>query len=410
MTRAAGPELGPHPVDTLHTTFDRTLRALGSPVACALLWTAATGCGSEAPPPAGPPRVAATTAMIGDVVTVLGAGQLEVRTLMGPGVDPHLYRPTREDMAVLLDAGLVLHNGLHLEGRMGEALAGLAGPGRRVAAFAELLGNEPPSGSSGGLGLFADPEAEGAFDPHAWMDPLRWARAAELVAPLLAELAPEARRAAFQRELLDTAVPSFRATAEALVDFGALCFGSVPQERRVLVTAHDAFRYFGERFGLEVHGLQGLSTESEAGLKRVEDLVELLVRRRIPAVFAESSVPSRAVEALIEGARARGHEVALGGELFADAMGAPGTPEGTYIGMLAHNIVVITRALGGSVPGGDFETWRAVRYGQMVHDGFDDAHAGGFLRPRAGGPLARALSAEREAAAGLAPSNGEAPR
>lgn len=349
-------------------------------LACGVL--ALTGCGPDAPPDLRP-RVVATTAMIGDVVGVLAGDVLAVETLLGPGVDPHLYRPNRDDVAQLLGAALVVHNGLHLEGRMGETLAGLPDPSgaRRVVAFAELLQGEGPE-----LGLLGDPAANGALDPHAWMDPLRWGRAAERLAPELVALVPEPTRAAARDVVLDGNLPRFLESCERLVEFGDVCFATIPERSRVLVTAHDAFRYLGARFGLEVIGLQGISTESEAGVRRIEELVDLLVERKVPAVFVESSVPDRAVRSLVEGALAQGHAVAIGGELYSDAMGATGSREATYVGMLAHNITTITRGLGGRVPGGSFEIWRSVRQGRADVDAWDD------LRPDAprpqGGPVA----------------------
>lgn len=341
------------------------------------LWSAAVLLGACSPSadsawptvdPTTDRKVVATTAMVGDVVASLAGRHFAVETLLASGVDPHLYRPNRDDVARLMRADLVVSNGLHLEGRMGETFAGLATDTRRVVAFAELLLDEDDPT----LALLGDPEAAGpdgadasahsAFDPHAWMDPLRWARAAERLAPTLIELAPADRRDEVRGDVLELTLPNFQATAEALVAFGNVCFTSIPKKQRVLVTAHDAFRYLGERFDLEVLGLQGISTESEAGMRRIEELVDLLVLRRIPAVFVESSVSDRAVKALVEGARARGHEVVIGGELYSDAMGKPGTYEGTYVGMIAHNITTITRGLGGRVPGGSFEIWRAVAY------------------------------------------------
>lgn len=335
------------------------VRRMVASAGAALALLVPTSCGSD-PGSDGRPVVVATTAMVGDVATALGAGHFGVTTLLGSGVDPHLYRPNRDDVARLLGADLVLTNGLHLEGRMGDTLGELATAQRRVVAFAELLlGEADPS-----LAPLSDPGAPGAaHDPHVWMDPLRWAHAAKALAPALVAALPEWRRETAGREVLEVALPSFVATAEALTEFARVAFATIPPKQRVLVTAHDAFRYLGDRFGLEVIGLQGLSTESEAGVRRIEELVDLLVTRRVPAVFVETSVPDRAVKALVEGARARGLEVAIGGELYSDAMGAPGTPEGTYVGMFAHNVATITRGLGGHVPGGSFEIWRSVAGG-----------------------------------------------
>jgi len=370
----------PHALTAARPTSRRVSATWGLAVgALALL----AGCAPASDAPAGP-RVIATTAMVGDVVATLCGEHLAVETLLGSGVDPHLYRPNRDDVARLMGADLVVASGLHLEGRMGDTLAGLATDTRRVVAFAELLLGE----TEASLALLGDPDAAAAdptgtkdpahlaYDPHAWMDPLRWARAAELLAPTLVELAPAERRDAVRRDILDSTLPSFRATAAALVAFGDACFATIPKKQLVLVTAHDAFRYLGARFGLEVLGLQGLSTESEAGMRRIEELVDLLVERRIPAVFVESSVPDRAVKALVEGALARGHEVVIGGELFSDAMGKPGTVEGTYVGMIAHNITTITRGLGGRVPGGSFEIWRSVALGPAEWDAVDTSVVG----------------------------------
>lgn len=339
--------------------------AVGALAVGALLVAA---CGQAAQPDPRP-RVVTTTAMIGDVVRHLAGEHLAVASLFGSGVDPHLYRANRDDVARLMRADLVLYNGLHLEGRMGDTLAGLADGTRRVLAYAEPLALE----TDPGYALLGDP-AQGdralgasnssAHDPHVWLDPMRWARAAEALAPRLAELVPAA-----SHDIVDIALPGFVASANALVDFGHACFASIPVERRVLVTAHDAFRYLGQRFNLEVVGLQGISTESEAGVRRIEEVVDLLVQRRIPAVFVESSVPDRAVRSLLEGAGARGHAVTIGGELYSDAMGKAGTREGTYVGMVAHDIETITLGLGGRVPGGSFEIWRSVQESARLDDG-----------------------------------------
>lgn len=331
-------------------------RGAGVLAACLAVSSWATGCGQRlVEVPAGTPRVVTTTEMIADAVRAVAGERVHVEALMGSGVDPHLYRPTRDAVARLLGADLVLTNGAHLEGRMGDTLSGLAAEGRGVVAFADLLADEPDPT----LALLSTPDG-GAHDPHVWMDPLRWARAAELLAPRLVALVPEGQREDAQHDFIDGGAPRFRATAEDLVAFGRACVATIPERQRVLVSAHDAFRYFGERFGLEVVGLQGISTESEAGVRRVEELVDLLVARRVPAVFVESSVPDRAIKALVEGARARGLEVTIGGELYSDAMGPRNTTEGKYVGMLDHNLTTITRALGGRVPGGRFEVWRSV--------------------------------------------------
>jgi manganese/zinc/iron transport system substrate-binding protein len=280
-----------------------------------------------------PLRVLATTAMIGDLVREIGGDRLRAETLLGEGVDPHTYKPTRADIARLSAADAVFYNGLLLEGQMTEVFARLARGGKPVFAVTELLAADRLLVEDGGK-----------HDPHVWMDVTLWAAAAERIRDALLRLRP-ADAEAFRRGHADLA-----GRLAALDAYVMRVIASIPDNARVLVTAHDAFGYFSRRYGIAVEGIQGLSTEAEAGLRRIQDLVELLVSRRIPAVFVETSVNDRNVRALVEGAAAKGHRVAIGGALFSDAMGAPGTYEGTYIGMMDHNATVIARALGGAAP------------------------------------------------------------
>lgn len=283
-----------------------------------------------------PPRsVLATVGMVGDAVREVSGGRVRAETLIGEGVDPHLFRPTRSDIAKLLGADAVFANGHRLEGRMGDVLDRVRAAGKPVVLMAESLPRDR---------LRANPDYPDAADPHVWMDPNLWAEAAGAVAEALTRMMPDAREA-FADNLA-----RFRARCARLDAYAQEAMGGIPANARVLVTAHDAFSYFGARYGLEIESIQGLSTEAEANLAAIEALVRKLVDRRVPAVFAESSVPDRAVRALIEGAGARGQRVALGGNLFSDAMGRPGTYEGTYEGMMDHNITTIARALGGRVP------------------------------------------------------------
>lgn len=278
--------------------------------------------------------VVATTGMIGDAARKIGGDLVEVRTLMGPGVDPHAYRQTRTDIVAMASADLVLWHGLYLEAQMEDFMRGLADTGR-VVAVAESL----PRNLLIGHDDYAD-----KYDPHVWMNPNLWSRVVLNVRDALIATAPD-----------DEA--KFRANADVhlaelreLAQYTTQVLSSVPAESRVLVTAHDAFNYFGSAYGFEVIGIQGISTESEAGLQRISELVNLLVTRKISAVFVESSVSDRNIRALIEGAAAQGHEIVVGGELFSDAMGEDGTYEGTYLGMIDHNATVISGALGGEVP------------------------------------------------------------
>jgi manganese/zinc/iron transport system substrate-binding protein len=282
-----------------------------------------------------PLRVVATTGMIADIVRQVAGDRAEVAALMGEGVDPHLYRATRSDTARMLEADVVFYNGLLLEGKMTDALVRVARGGKPVFAVTELIDESY---------LLAPPAFAGHFDPHVWMDPQAWERAVEVVQRSLAEVDSGGA------EAYGTRAAAYLERLRGLDGYAERVLATVPPERRILITAHDAFSYFGRRYGFEVMGIQGLSTESEAGLKRIEELVSVLVERKIPAVFVETTIPEQSVRALIAGADARGHDVVVGGSLFSDAMGRPGTYEGTYVGMIDHNVTVIARALGGETP------------------------------------------------------------
>ncbi|MBK1636254.1 metal ABC transporter solute-binding protein, Zn/Mn family [Rhodovulum adriaticum] len=278
--------------------------------------------------------VVATTGMIADAARTVGGDLVEVRALMGPGVDPHSYRQTRTDIVALARADLVLWHGLYLEAQMEELLHDLAETGN-VVAVADPLSRDL---------LIGHDDYENRFDPHVWMVPDLWQKVVLNVRDALIETRPEAA------ETFTANTQAHLADLDTLSAYATRALSTVPADSRVLVTAHDAFNYFGAAYGFDVVGIQGISTESEAGLKRIADLVDLLVERKVGAVFVESSVSDRNMRALVEGAAARGHTVTIGGELFSDAMGAPGTYEGTYIGMIDHNVTVITRALGGEAP------------------------------------------------------------
>jgi manganese/zinc/iron transport system substrate-binding protein len=265
--------------------------------------------------------------MVGEVVERVGGDRVEVVVLMGEGVDPHLYKPSPGDIIALSRADMIVFSGLHLEGKMGEVF--------------ERLGRSKPSvpladGIASGSLLET---SGGQVDPHVWFDVRLWAEVVLAARDALAGFDPPyasryARNAEAYREEL------IRLDAEVRGQIAA-----IPESRRLLVTAHDAFGYFGRAYGIEVQAIQGISTESEAGVHEINALVDLLVARRVPAVFVEASVSDRNVRALVEGCAARGHRVRVGGELFSDSMGTPGTPEGTYVGMVRHNVSTITEAL-----------------------------------------------------------------
>jgi len=274
-------------------------------------------------------RVTATIGMIGDVAKNIGGEFVEVQTLMGPGVDPHLYKASQGDLSKLSDADLVLFNGLHLEGRMVDTLVSLS---RRVNtvqvtdSIPETLLREPP-------------EFQGHYDPHVWFDVSIWRYTAERIRDAFAAADPA------HAEVFAANATAYLAKMDELHAYAKAQMATIPEAQRVLITAHDAFGYFGHAYGIEVTGVQGISTAGEYGLQDLERLVNLVVDRKVKAVFVESSVPTKSIEALIAGAAAKGHTVALGGELFSDAMGADGTPEGSYIGMVRHNVDTIVKAL-----------------------------------------------------------------
>lgn len=308
--------------------FER--RALLAAIA-AILVSSAIAAG---PARAAPLKIVATTSMIADALRQVGGSHVDVTALMGPGVDPHTYRQTRSDIAAMSRADAVFWHGLYLEAQLEEFFQTL-GKHRRVIALAEFLPKDK---------LLSHDTYEGRYDPHIWMDPRRWTILVSSARDELIKLLPEARAD------IEANAARHLAEIDMLISYTDRVLASVPKEARLLVTAHDAFNYFGKAYSFEVLGIQGISTESEAGLQRVETLVETIVQRRIGAIFIESSVSDRNVKALIEGAAAKGHKVIIGGELFSDAMGKPGTYEGTYVGMIDHNVTAITRALGGDAP------------------------------------------------------------
>jgi len=274
-------------------------------------------------------HVTATIGMIADVAKEIGSPHVSVIGLMGPGVDPHLYKATSSDLRKLRGADVILYNGLHLEGRMADVLVKLA---RRVPTvqvtetIPESLLREPP-------------EFAGQYDPHVWFDVSMWRYAAESIRDTFVEM--DAAHAKDYRANAE----AYLAKMDALHAYAQEQIATIPESSRVLVTAHDAFGYFGRAYGIEVKGIQGVSTASEYGLQDLSRLVDVLVDRKIKAVFVESSVSSKSIEALVRGAKSKGHKVVIGGELFSDAMGQAGTEEGTYLGMVRHNVDTIVKAL-----------------------------------------------------------------
>ncbi|NBB80609.1 MAG: zinc ABC transporter solute-binding protein [Verrucomicrobia bacterium] len=283
-------------------------------------------------------QVVGTVGMITDVVRNVVGEHAGVEGLIGEGVDPHLYKPTRKDVVTLNQADVVFYNGLRLEGAMTDVLNRLAETGKPVRAVTEAILDESDY-------LLETEDGSAHTDPHVWMDVAGWMRALPVIVDTLSAFDPE-NADVYQRN-----AEVYLEKLRGLDAYAKEAIATIPPEKRVLVTAHDAFQYFGRAYGLEVRGIQGISTESEAGVRDLEELIDFIVERELPAVFVESSVGDKNVRALIEGARARGHTVQIGGTLYSDAMGPGGTYEGTYIGMIDHNVTTITRALGGEAPG-----------------------------------------------------------
>jgi manganese/zinc/iron transport system substrate-binding protein len=325
-------------------------RLVASLAVCVL--AALAGCGgtshSDQPPPSGPAtfrgeypiKVVCTTGQVAEMITQIGGEHVHVDTLMGPGVDPHLYRPIASDVRKLDEADAIFYNGMHLEGRMSDLFVKMA---RTKATFAVTEGlqsrNDPR--------LREPPEFEGMYDPHVWHDVALWSDCIHDMADALSKFDP-AHAEDYRQNAAD-----YLAELQGLDEYCKSEIAKIPAENRILVTAHDAFGYFGKAYGLEVFGLKGISTDEEKDVAHQEELQAMIIDRKVPAVFVESAVSHRTVEALIEPCRAAGHDLKLGGELYADALGPAGTPDSTYVGMIRHNVRTIVEALAGDAVGVD---------------------------------------------------------
>ena len=301
---------------------------------CLIVMLIGTGCDPKGQPDAsraGKLRVVTTIGMITDIVKNVGGERVDVIGMMGPGVDPHLYKPTAKDVQRLRSAHLIFYNGLHLESKTGDVLAKMSGDTKAVAVTDAVDRSL----------LLTPPEYEGQYDPHLWFDVKLWMKAVGKVRNTLSEFDPD------NAVMYWTNAERYLVKLMELHEYVKGQAARVPSEQRVLVTAHDAFNYFGKAYGFEVRGLQGISTATEAGIADVQELATFIAERRIPAIFVESSVSSKSLEAVKAAVNSKGFNVEIGGELFSDAMGNAGTPEGTYIGMVRHNIDTIVNALTG---------------------------------------------------------------
>jgi len=311
----------------------RDRRLLATLVMLLLMTALAIGVGERPVAAQGDPvRIVATTTQAADLARNVGGDRVEVESIMGPGVDPHLYRASEGDLLTMFEADVIFYNGLNLEGQMDEILGSLAEE-RPVVALGEAVPEELRLQSA---------QYQGEFDPHIWFDPTRWEYMVQAAAAALTAFDPE------DAATYESNAASYIAQVQALDAESMARISSIPAEQRVLVTAHDAFNYFGDRYGIEVIGIQGISTETEAGIADLQAVADVIVQRKIPAIFVESTISPATIEAVQGAVRDRGAEIVIGGSLFSDAMGEDGTPEGTYLGMFRHNVQTIVTALGGN--------------------------------------------------------------
>ena len=278
-------------------------------------------------------RVVATTGQVGDLARIVGGEHVDVRALMGPGVDPHLFKASEQDVIDLIESDIIMYSGLHLEGNLGEVLEQAA---KRI----------PVSEVSDGIpeDQLIQPEDDafdGNPDPHFWFDPTLWAHAADEAARALADLDGDNADAYLAN------AEAYKVRLDELDAYAMEQFSRIPVQSRILVTAHDAFGYLGRRYGLDVVGLQGISTATEAGVRDVQSIADLLVANEVRAIFVETSVPERTIEAVQVASRDRGWDVEVGGSLYSDAMGDDGTDEGTYLGMMRYDVDTIVAGLSG---------------------------------------------------------------
>ncbi|NJC25709.1 metal ABC transporter solute-binding protein, Zn/Mn family [Neolewinella antarctica] len=309
--------------------FVSPLRLLsGVLLACGLVLTVACENGAAGAAD-GRLKIVTTTTMITDLVKNIGGDSVSVQGLMGSGVDPHLYKASEGDVTKLTSADVVFYSGLHLEGKLVDVFEKM-GRTTNTIALAEALNKD---------GLIGSEYFASNYDPHIWFNIEYWKQLTAYLTEQLSELDPQhadffrANEVAYLRKL-DALETDVRATITTL-----------PAEKRVLVTAHDAFNYFGQEYGFEVVGLQGLSTATEAGVQDVQKLARLIIDKQVKAIFVETSVPRRTIEALQQAVKADGFDVAIGGTLYSDALGSAGTDEGTYLGMFTHNVNTIVNAL-----------------------------------------------------------------
>lgn len=274
-------------------------------------------------------KVVTTTGILKDAVANIVGDAAEVESIMGSGVDPHLYKATQGDLNKLTGADVIIYNGLHLEGKMGEVLEKLSRQKTVIAAGEGIPETD----------LRSSTQFQGSYDPHLWFDVSLWMQVVIYISTELQKKDPQ------NAEVYQQQTAAYLRRLSELHNEVKAAVSAIPESQRILITAHDAFGYFGEAYGIQVRGLQGISTVSEFGLQDVSSLVKFIADNKIKAVFVESSVSPKAIEAVVEGSRQRGHDVKIGGTLYSDALGADSTPEGTYEGMVRYNVNTIVSSL-----------------------------------------------------------------
>ena len=275
-------------------------------------------------------NIVATTTMLADAVKVIGGDKVHVKGLMGHGIDPHLYKASAGDVVKMQRAEIIIYNGLHLEGKMGEIFEDMTKQNKVILGAAESISEDR---------LITGDSGAGSYDPHVWFNVELWMEVVREIEKTLSDYDQE------NREIYKANADDYIKELESLHTYVEKRVEEVPKEKRVLITAHDAFGYFGDKYGFKVMGLQGLSTATEAGTADVKNLADYITENKIPAIFVESSVPPKNIEALKDAVAARGFKVEIGGELFSDSLGDPDSEEGTYIGTVKYNVDTIVDAL-----------------------------------------------------------------
>lgn len=282
-----------------------------------------------------PYTIVTTCTMVTDIVGQVAGDKATVTGLMGAGIDPHLYKPTRDDLVTLTKADVIFYSGLMLEGRMADSFARASREGTPAYPVTELI--DPAT-------LLEPEEFDGHTDPHVWNDVSTWISATQAVSQALSKLDPA------NTDTYESNASAYIVELDKLHAYAKKSIATIPEKSRVLITAHDAFNYFARAYGIEVRAAQGVTTESEASISDIQALVDFVIERDIKAIFVENIASDRNLKSIIEGAKARGHDLRIGGELYSDATGPAGTYEASYIGMIDHNVTLITRALGGQAP------------------------------------------------------------